>query len=406
MPDFSSQTSPSVAWVDDLLVRDLSGRIKPYHQAKDAPPVSTASPIQTTALEIAPSHELSTMRVSPKDDNFSFYHSGGQAHEPAVMVFHPEDHEQIESFRENLPVDDSKKYSLEKIAQRIAEKNNLLLDDKNIEIFQSILFDFFRNRKNSIITKEYLAEKVMSNGHTLSWVIIDHILSIIKGIKERIDVEGGLVVRQTELVIAPKEEVKASPIKISDEFTPAPTEQISKQVLSSQKIEKSAEAVKVRVKKEEDVASEPGIFTPPLPKVNRPGSSVNAKITVADVVNKSAILQTTAKVQHVLTGPVQELENTSLNIFRRYGENGQERAKKVFQKINILEKESVTKKTQGINAWRKSPVYKLYLDLGARSLMNGQEVSSLIAELKAKGEDVLTLEEFHAIGDLNKLLRF
>lgn len=122
MPDFSSQTSSNVSWVDDLLVKDLSGRLKPYHQAKNAPESTVISTALPTALEIAPSHELSTIKVAPRDESFVFHHGGGQAHEPAILVFHPEDHEQIESFRENLPTDESKKYSLEKIAQRIIEK--------------------------------------------------------------------------------------------------------------------------------------------------------------------------------------------------------------------------------------------------------------------------------------------
>jgi hypothetical protein len=141
-----------------------------------------------------------------------------------------------------------------------------------------------------------------------------------------------------------------------------------------------------------------------MPKVMRGEQSLAAKPLMSDVVAKANLAP--SKEKAVLTGPVQELENMLLSTFRRYGNTASERAQKLLQKINTLEKESVTKKTMGIAAWRKSPVYKLYLDLGASSLIKGQEVSQMIAEQKAAGQEVLTIEEFNAIGDLNKLLRF
>lgn len=403
MPDFLSQTSTNVPWVDDLLVKDLSGRLKPYHQTKNTPP-SEARPVDSrTVLEVAPPHELTTLNVAPLDANFDFFHGGGQAQEPAIFVFHPEDHEQIENFNLNLPTDDSKKYSLEKITQRIAEKNNLLLDKNNQEIFNNILFDYFRNRKNYIITRGYLIEKVLSNGHNLSHQVIDHVGSIVKGIKERIDAEGGLVVRQSdikkELVLEAKKEV---PPKIMDSFPPV---KMAADLVEEKKPEPpKIEPPKLELKPKAEEHTPEMISTPSMPKVMRGEQISPAKPLMSDVVAKANLVPNKEKT--VLTGPVQELENMLLPTFRRYGNTASERAQKLLQKINTLEKESVTKKTMGIAAWRKSPVYKLYLDLGASSLIKGQEVSQMIAEQKAAGQEVLTIEEFSAIGDLNKLLRF
>lgn len=403
MPDFLSQTSTKVPWVDDLLVRDLSGRLKPYHQTKNTPPSETRPVDSRTVLEVAPPHELTTLNVAPFDANFDFFHGGGQAHEPAIFVFHPEDHEQIENFNLNLPTDESKKYSLEKITQRIAEKNNLLLDKNNQEIFNNILFDYFRNRKNYVITRGYLIEKVLSNGHNLSNQVIDHIGSIVKGIKERIDAEGGLVVRQSDikkdLVLEAKKEVKP---KIIDSFPPV---KMATDFVEAKKSEPAkVEPIKVELKPKVEEQIPEIVSTPSMPKVMRGEQISPVKPLMSDVVAKANLAP--SKEKAVLTGPVQELENMLLSTFRRYGNTAPERAQKLLQKINTLEKESVTKKTMGIAAWRKSPVYKLYLDLGASSLIKGQEVSQMIAEQKAAGQEVLTIEEFNAIGDLNKLLRF
>lgn len=412
MPDFSSQNSAQASWVDDLLVRDLSGHLKSYHQTKNPAPEAPSILSSDTALEIAPSHELSTMRTAPSDASFDFFHDDSQSHEPAIFVFHPEDHEQLENVRQQMPVDDSKKYSIEKISQRIVEKNNFIFDLENRRLFDNVLFDFFRNRKNYTITREYLVEKILSNGHNLLPQAIDHLGSILKGIKERIDAEGGLVVRQADL--APLEPVATAtaPKKLADDFAlPSAT---AEQTIEPNTLNKAvdfpvsqkdqAPVIKVRVQPAEEAIDEPFRQAPSLPKVKRPDQFLATRSKVNDVVNKSDL--STEKSAKVLTGPVQEIENMSLNNFRRYGASALERAQKIFQKIDILEKDSVSKKAMGIQAWRKSPVYKIYLDLGSTSLIKGQEVSQVIAEKKIAGQEVLTIEEFHAISDINKLLRF
>jgi hypothetical protein len=407
MPDFSNQTSANSLWIDDLLVKDLSGHLKAYHQTKNASNESPSVLSHDTVLEIAPSHELTVFNTAPHDSSFDFFHDGGQAHEPALFVFHPEDHQQIEDFRQNLPIDDSKKYSVEKIAQRIAEKHNLIFDKVNGDLFDSLLLDFFRNRKNYTITREYLLEKIISNGHNLSSQAVDHVGSIIKGIKERIDAEGGLVVRQSDITVPIVATQKDTAPKIIDDFKPtqvAPEPVLKKEIEVPKKIIEATQPIKVRVQTEEVPEIVEFDSAPSLPKVNRLGIPKNEKSTINDVVNKVNLAP--ERIKNTLTGPVEELANMSLNTFRRYGNTATDRTEKILQKINILEKDSVTKKTLGITAWRKSPIYKLYLELGSGSLMKGQEVSQMIAEQKMAGQEVLTIEEFQAISDLNKLLRF
>lgn len=412
MPDFSNQTSTNNIWMDDLLVKDLSGHLQAYHQTKNTPIEAPSILPNDAALEIAPSHELTTIQAAPADASFDFFHDGGQAHEPASFVFHPEDHQQIEDFRQNLPVDDSKKYSVEKIAERIAEKHNLIFDQTNRVLFDSLLLDFFRNRKNYTITREYLLEKIISNDHTLSSQAVDHIGSIIKGLKERIDAEGGLVVRQSDMPVVVKKIKNDLATKIVDDFVPAPVapvivakkEEIKEEISDPENKVAIDQPIALRVPTEEVPKISVFPEAPSLPRVNRVAVPKNAKSTVTDVVEKVSL--NPEKIKKTLTGPVEELEVMSLNTFRRYGSTGLERAQKILQKINILEKDSVTKKTLGITAWRKSPVYQLYLELGSASLMKGQEISQMIADKKIAGQEVLTFEEFQAISDLNKLLRF
>jgi hypothetical protein len=108
----------------------------------------------------------------------------------------------------------------------------------------------------------------------------------------------------------------------------------------------------------------------------------------------------------VLMGAVQELQSFDLVGFRRLGNNATERTQKIFDKINLLEQESYTKKAQGISAWRDSGVYKLYLQLGTESMIAGKEVADFIVEQENQNKHTLSIEEFSAISDLNKQLRF
>lgn len=406
MLDFSNQINSNAGWVDELLVKDLSGHLKPYHQSKSAPLEAPVSLPLDTVLEIAPTHEIVTYHTAPADTSFDFFSNRQEPHEPAIFVFHPDDHAQTESSSLNLPVDESKKYSLEKIVQRIVDKNHLILDKNNQELLNNILLDFFRNRRNYIITREYLVAKLLSNGHNVSHQVIDHIGSIIKGLKERIEAEGGLVVRQNDIKPATQiAKVEAKVENKSEVQAEVPEPELAKvlEPVIEEKIVETAkeQPVEVRVQKEPEELT---VDSPSFPKVNRQATPLPEKPRVSDVVNKPYVAP--EKFKAVLTGPVQELENLLLPTFRRYGATASERSQKLLQKINILEKESVTKKAAGIAAWRKSPVFKLYLDLGAASLMKHQDISQLIADRKAAGQDVLTTEEFQAIGDLNKLLRF
>jgi hypothetical protein len=145
-----------------------------------------------------------------------------------------------------------------------------------------------------------------------------------------------------------------------------------------------------------------------LPRVMRPNMRVTVKKQVQDVVKDKYKVPTPEKVAspHVLSGPIQELKSLSLGNFRLLGETAEQSKEKLLDKINNLSKESFTKKSQGIEAWRQSEVYKEYLNLGNESMIQGKEISDIIDDYKSKSKDTLSLEEFDAVSDINKSLRF
>ena len=64
-----------------------------------------------------------------------------------------------------------------------------------------MLYQYFRNRRKAPIVRELLSTKILSNKKKLTDQAVDNILSIVKGIKTRIEAEGGLVVRQSAMPI-------------------------------------------------------------------------------------------------------------------------------------------------------------------------------------------------------------
>ena len=113
------------------------------------------------------------------------------------------------------------------------------------------------------------------------------------------------------------------------------------------------------------------------------------------------ILKPPAKMQ----GPLEELAGIDLTIFRRLGDAPESSIKKIENKIRLLEQESYTRRQQGVNAWRHSPVYAQYLALGQESFTSGRPVVDTIAARQKAGAAVLNIAEFDAIAELNGVLR-
>lgn len=455
--DFSNDTATNILdkdnWLNSLLIKDEKGSLSYFKGKGPSNFVKKEGGIDV----------VSEGNFAPLDDSF---HPGlnikGGSQDKAELVFHPHDQEELNFFAQNIPVDDSKKYSVEKIVARIIDKQNLALDDKNQKIFTNILYNFFRSRKSAVIVRELLTKNVLIKNKPLASDTVDTILSIIKGIKNKIDLSGGLVVNQLDLAsqdkytvlsdetLKKKDDNAQSMLSAQDEIramfkgdslpSVSHLEKLANRNETVKKVEATAlkETDKKDIKPSEGFAipsvSQPSKMAPEkpsavipivkeqiksqpikeekidvsLPKVLRPGMAQTPKRAVSDVITPvkeySEVDYYSPKVS--LTGPVQELQSFNLVGFRRLGNTPEERVQKVFDKINLLEQDSYTKKAQGIGAWRSSPVYKLYLKLGAESMVAGREVADYIAERENKNEETLSLAEFSAISDLNKQLRF
>lgn len=106
-----------------------------------------------------------------------------------------------------------------------------------------------------------------------------------------------------------------------------------------------------------------------------------------------------------LIGPIEEFKELTIDEWRRLYANAKEGSVKIKEKIVRLGEESFKKKLEGMRAWQKGEIMKLYLSMGRTSLEKHKPIGKIAEERKVKGEPFLTEEEFHVIMDLNKELR-
>ncbi len=105
-------------------------------------------------------------------------------------------------------------------------------------------------------------------------------------------------------------------------------------------------------------------------------------------------------------GPVDELRGLTVQEFRQIGANTSTSILKLKDKFDALAKESYALRVQGIVGWRQSPLHYLYLTMGNESMNERQPITAVVASRAGRGEETLTVDEFRAIADLNRALRF
>jgi hypothetical protein len=106
------------------------------------------------------------------------------------------------------------------------------------------------------------------------------------------------------------------------------------------------------------------------------------------------------------TGPIDELKFMDLTSFRRLDKETAVAINKIKNKIKVLEDESYGKRIEAIKAWRTSPVNRLYLEIGETAMGKNQPIDIIIEERRSAGKEYLSSEEFEAIMNLNRELRF
>jgi hypothetical protein len=107
----------------------------------------------------------------------------------------------------------------------------------------------------------------------------------------------------------------------------------------------------------------------------------------------------------VLVDPVKELEYSLID-FRRLSAQMEKKVEIILNKIDYLKQQSFGNKILGIKAWYNSEVCRQYLKMVQDALFENKNLDKIIKLRQEKEVDTLTLDEFKAVVEINKALRF
>jgi len=107
------------------------------------------------------------------------------------------------------------------------------------------------------------------------------------------------------------------------------------------------------------------------------------------------------KVDRRLVGPVEELEIMDLVNLRQLGKTAEEMQAQLKRKFDYLAEQALVKKVEGVRAWKKSPVFRLYIAMTYEGLRERKPMTEVIRARQIANHDCLTLSEYEMMGRVN-----
>lgn len=309
------------------------------------------------------------------------------------------------------------KIDIDKEVDHVINDAGIKFNDKEIEKrFRNIVRSGLKKVRNLVQTKEAFLSPMTAGGMGFDPQAADRVIGIIRNhskhleekvFKESYDTFSELQSEMSQLLKKGQVAASADSEQLKEESRPvpdfAPFFQSDKSLIEKVK-EKDQEQLQVQEEESSVIApaapptveQEPEKSFSPTPIMERP--------IVSDIPNKPKIED--IRFQPKLTGPIEEIRSMTLVDFRRLATDPRQAIEKIIAKINLLEEESFTKKTQAVKAWKESAVNRMYMDLGDQSMEKGKSISEIINAKTAAGEETLTNNEVEAIIELNQRLRY
>jgi len=144
----------------------------------------------------------------------------------------------------------------------------------------------------------------------------------------------------------------------------------------------------------------------PPPLTLRGGASPPQVSGLKSQVSGRPKMQDIRPVAPRLVGPIEELQQLTLQDFRKIAKAPAEAAQRIVEKLALLEKDSFTKRAEGVKALRGSPLMVVYAEVLGAALMAKRKAEEEVKERLVKDKSALTWEELQALRDLNAQLRF
>lgn len=237
--------------------------------------------------------------------------------------------------------------------------------------FESVILTYLKDIRDRLETFSRLVSKEKDGGVGLDHETVERIFEVLDGKVKKVEPKSTPIEQPIEQPIIPVEQ----PIeKLADNST------VHKEIKQSQPERERISAQKISLR-----------GSGAVPKAQR----------VTDIIARGEERRQKAAPQMV--DPVEFYGTLSLLDFRRE-KTPEEFTRKIQEKIESESVDDYSHKTKTIGAWKRSPLYKLYLTIGQQSLVQGMSVALYLT--KKGGENFMTYEEFEAISELNRRLRF
>jgi hypothetical protein len=343
----------------------------------------------------------------------------------------------------DLPI---KQVDYQQAAEAVIKESGVVLSDADlVKRLKNVLISHLKNVRVRLEAGEILLNSPSSGGVGLAKDQTEKILDTAKRVKEKL--EGGKFLEMPKKSLADLPVLNysipaAAPVKepIKSVSLPAiiPSAQKAPEKILPAPIK--AEPVKAAPKPIlPPVAAKP-VVSPSAPKINLPQGSTPeelGKSLLAEVLKETpvetlppapkanilpplppkaepkfrAIISETPKTEPVkyqspLVGPVEEIKTLKLVDFRRLSPDPKKAAAKILEKIDLLDRQSLTEKVKGVKAWKETEIYRLYLDLGTQAMEEKKQIAEVVAERQAKNLPTLTEAEMDAVIELNQKMRY
>jgi hypothetical protein len=281
---------------------------------------------------------------------------------------------------------------------RIIKKSHIHFTDDAVERrFRMIIESRLRNIRNNIQVKELFLDELENGGMEFDEETAGEMMKLIN--EEMGEVKAVAPKTETverKMVFKPENKpvMNSGDVIFLKKVAPKP---LLPQVTSQEK-KTEKPIINPVIKSSQIKLEQQAVITQPKPLVN---SQAGKK---KEVLLSKPVMQDIS-FEPKLTGPLEELQDLTIIDFQRLGQTGEQRVNKVMEKINILEKDSFALKLQGIDAWKRSEVYKQYLEMAQASIEQKKPLNDIVEAFSKQKKQSLTMEDVEAIIGLSDNLR-
>lgn len=262
----------------------------------------------------------------------------------------------------------------EAIASVMQELGDLVLDDYLKKRLFSTISTRLRDIRNDIQTKAILQREAKIGGVELDSATADRVAVLI---------ERTYNAYRTKIIEDEKQKIEQTLVN-------------QKQKIEERKKRESEEHAKWYAEKVQ-ADQEGGNLQEQFKRAMQAGASdiASGKVMIDSVV-----------VPMRLKGLGDELGEMTWEQFRRMSKNPEQSADQVRQKLETLKAESFERWTEGVQAWRKSPLQQEYLNLVTESFATGKPVIEVVQARHSADPRTPSPDEISALIQLNSTIQF